>query len=246
MVYNERKSEPESWEAVINLFNAVKPFAQLVSTDVKELETQNENLGRQNSFRPLFLNRVRAVKFRIVLAENGFTLDSLNAIWTEKGKEGLDLALAAIDTLKDEKKTELLGLLDSFYDPSKVAIKPSIMPNSSRHRVRVNGAASSKHGAMISRSTSNEFGAGGDKSQRQSLMPDSTTKSPSPGKSGGRSHRKRNNTSNHSFGNANRPKKTETRLSKTELNKPAPKSVAVDNALATLPPMALPTPVATN
>ncbi|SPP73815.1 maternal protein exuperantia-1 [Drosophila guanche] len=262
MVYNvalqltnsERKSEPESSEAVINLFNAVKPFAQLVSTDVKELETQNENLGRQNSFRPLFLNyfrntlyhRVRAVKFRIVLAENGFTLDSLNDIWTEKGKEGLDLALAAIDTLKDEEKTELLDLLDSFYDPSKAAIKPSIKPNSSRRRVRVNGAASSKHGAMISRSTSNEFGAGGDKSQRQSSMPDSTTKSPSPGKSGGRSHRKRNNTRNNSFGNAKGPKKTETRSSKTELNKPAPKSVAVDNAMATPPPMALPTPVATN
>ncbi|XP_022228165.1 maternal protein exuperantia-1 [Drosophila obscura] len=260
MVYNvalqlsnsESKSEPETSDEVANLFNAVKPFAQLVSSDVMELQTQNENLGRQNSFRPVFLNyfrttlyhRVRAVKFRIVLAENGFTLDSLKAIWTEKRKEGLELVLTAISTLKPEEKTELLDLLDSFYDPSKATIKPSFKPNGTRRRTRANGAASSKNGAMSSRSTSAEFGAGGDKSQSQSSVPDSTTKSPSPSKTVGRSHRKRNNTRN-SFANAKGPKKADQLASNTELNTSAPESVPVDNAMPTqLPPMALPTQVA--
>jgi len=83
---------------------AIKPFAKLVGSDVQELDTQNENLERQNSFRPVFLNyfkttlyhRVRAVKFRIVLAENGFDLNTLSAIWADKRTEGLDMALQSI------------------------------------------------------------------------------------------------------------------------------------------------------
>ncbi|XP_017147052.2 maternal protein exuperantia-1 [Drosophila miranda] len=238
---SDRTSKPESSEALVNLFNAVKPFAKLVSSDVMELQTQNENMDRQNSFRPVFLyyfrttlyHRVRAVKFRIVLAENGFTLESLKAIWTEKRKEGLELALTDIDTLKTEEKTELVELLDSFFDPSKATIKPSFKPkgNGPRRRVRANGAASSKNGAMSSRSTSTEFGAGGDKSQSDGLsapVPDSTTKSPSPGKTGGRSYRKRNHT-RHSFGNAKGPKKAET------LNTAAPESPPKSPVAASTP-----------
>jgi len=94
---SDRKPEPESSEALENMFNAIKPFAKLVGSDVQELDTQNENLDRQNSFRPVFLNyfkttlyhRVRAVKFRIVLAENGFDLNTLSAIWADKRTEGV-------------------------------------------------------------------------------------------------------------------------------------------------------------
>ncbi|EDW35758.1 GL17430 [Drosophila persimilis] len=242
---SDRTSEPESSEQLVNLFNAVKPFAKLVSSDIMELQTQNENMGRQNSFRPVFLNyfrttlyhRVRAVKFRIVLAENGFTLDSLKAIWTEKRKEGLELALTNIDTLKTEEKTELVELLDSFFDPSKATIKPSFKPNGNgpRRRIRANGAASSKNGAMSSRSTSTEFGAGGDKSQSEGLsapVPDSTTKSPSSGKTGGRPHRKRNNTRN-GFGSAKGPKKAET------LNIAAPESLPPQSPVAVSTPVAI-------
>ncbi|EDW74378.1 uncharacterized protein Dwil_GK21418, isoform B [Drosophila willistoni] len=187
--------EVESSEALDNLFNALQPFAKPIEADIRELDTQNENLERQNSFRPVFLNyfkttlyhRVRAVKFRIVLAENGFDLSSLKTIWTENSSAGVDKALQSITSLKPEDKSELVELLDSYFDPNKTIIKPVIKTNNRRRSRRTNGASLSKSGTTggtsSSRSASTEFGAGGDKSQSLSSVPDSTTtKTPSPNK----------------------------------------------------------------
>ncbi|KAL7735082.1 hypothetical protein ACLKA6_002049 [Drosophila palustris] len=196
---NPHELMPESVEALGNLFKALKPFTEPISGDVKELDTQNLNLERQNSFRPVFLNyfkttlyhRVRAVKFRIVLAENGFDLTTLNDIWTDKHAAGLDTALQGIANLKGEDRTELVELLDSFFDPNKVTIKPIVKPNTVRRRNKRN-ALNHKSASSASHSASDEFGAGGDKSQSLSSVPDSTTKTPSPIKTGSRSQRKRN------------------------------------------------------
>ncbi|KAH8331511.1 hypothetical protein KR074_004709 [Drosophila pseudoananassae] len=245
---SDRKAEPESSEALTNLFNALKPFAKLVGSDVQELDTQNENLERQNSFRPVFLNyfkttlyhRVRAVKFRIVLAENGFDLNSLNAIWADQRTEGLDMALQSIGTLKNEDKTELLELLDSFFDPSKTTIKPVVKSNNNRRRNRRATGPPSKNEAASSRSASAEFGAGGDKSQSVSSVPDSTTKSPSPNKtasSGGRPQRKRN--SRHSMSGANGLKVAETSSSKGDLNNTAPAAVTSNVPTPSTAPVAI-------
>ncbi|KAH8258243.1 hypothetical protein KR038_008505 [Drosophila bunnanda] len=242
----ERKSEPESSEALENLFNALKPFAKLVGSDVQELDTQNENLERQNSFRPVFLNyfkttlyhRVRAVKFRIVLAENGFDLNFLNAIWTDKGTEGLDMALQSIGTLKTEDKSELIELLDSFFDPNKTTIKPVVKSNNTnnnRRRNRRNTNQPHKNGVITSRSTSTEFGAGGDKSQSVSSLPDSTTKSTSLNKTVvARPQSKRN--SRHSVGSVSESKVSDSDSApiKVELNNTAPAVIRVPS----------PTPVA--
>ncbi|KAH8372820.1 hypothetical protein KR009_005387 [Drosophila setifemur] len=247
LVNSARKAEPESSEELVNLFNALKPFAKLVGSDIQELDTQNENLERQNSFRPVFLNyfkttlyhRVRAVKFRIVLAENGFDLNSLNAIWTDKRTEGLDLALQSIDSLKIEDKTELLELLDSFFDPNKTTIKPVVKSNNRRRNRRASGPQA-KNGAASSRSASAEFGAGGDKSQSVSSVPDSTTKSPSPTKASSaavRPQRKRN--SRHSLGGANGLKVTDATSVKTELNNSAPADVTVNVPQPSTTPVAI-------
>ncbi|ALC41514.1 exu [Drosophila busckii] len=191
--------EPDSSDALKNLFEALQPYAEPLGCDIKELDTQNVNLERQNSFRPVFLNyfkttlyhRVRAVKFRIVLAESGFDLTTLNDIWTDKRSAGLDAALESIPNLKTEDKTELVELLDSFFDPNKVTIKPVCKPSTIRRRNKRNNTLS-KTASSGSRSASDEFGAGGDKSQSVSSVPDSTTKTPSPAKNGAKSQRKRN------------------------------------------------------
>ncbi|XP_068148198.1 maternal protein exuperantia [Drosophila tropicalis] len=186
--------EVESSDALDNLFNALQPFAKPIEADIRELDNQNDNLERQNSFRPVFLNyfkttlyhRVRAVKFRIVLAENGFDLSSLNNIWTENRSAGLEVALQSITNLKAEDKTELVELLDSYFDPNKTIIKPVVKSNNNRRRSRrANGPSSAKSvttgGTSSSRSASTEFGAGGDKPS----VPDSTTmKTQSPNKTG--------------------------------------------------------------
>ncbi|KAH8369720.1 hypothetical protein KR093_000682 [Drosophila rubida] len=222
---SDESGEPDS---VGNLFNALKPFTEPISGDVKELDTQNLNLERQNSFRPVFLNyfkttlyhRVRAVKFRIVLAENGFDLTTLNDIWTDKRASGLDAALQGIAHLKAEDKAELVELLDSFFDPNKVTIKPVIKHSTVRRRNKRNTLAQ-KSGSHGSHSASEEFGAGGDKSQSVSSVPDSTTKTPSPIKSGGRSQRKRNSRNSLDV--------KEVKSTETSLNNTAPASISVPN-----------------
>ncbi|XP_039479969.1 maternal protein exuperantia [Drosophila santomea] len=247
---SERKPEPKCSEAMENMFNAIRPFARLVGSDVQELDTQNENLERQNSFRPVFLNyfkttlyhRVRAVKFRIVLAENGFDLNTLSAVWADKGTEGLDMALQSIGRLKSEDKTELLELLDSYFDPKKTTLKPVVKANSNNNRRRNRrGAGQSAKNAMSSssRSASAEFGAGGDKSRSVSSVPDSTTKTPSPNKS--RTQRKRK--PRHSLGATPNGLKGAADISssgKSELNNTAPPAVTVTPVVAQPPP----TPVA--
>ncbi|XP_064547075.1 maternal protein exuperantia [Drosophila montana] len=226
---NLDSTEPESSEALSNLFDALKPFTEAISGDVKELDTQNVHLERQNSFRPVFLNyfkttlyhRVRAVKFRIVLAENGFDLTTLNDIWTEKRVEGLDAALQGIASLKAEDKNELVELLDSFFDPAKVTIKPIIKPSTIRRRNKRNTPNHKPGIGSGSRSASDEFGAGGDKSQSVSSVPDSTTKTPSPIKNGGRPQRKRNSRPSLN------PKEVKT--TESALNNTAPASISLPN-----------------
>lgn len=223
----DRGIEPESSEALVNLFAALKPFTEPISGDVKELDTQNLNLERQNSFRPVFLNyfkttlyhRVRAVKFRIVLAENGFDLTTLNDIWTDKRSSGLNAALQGISNLKTEDKAELVELLDSFFDPNKTTMKPIIKPSTVRRRNKRNNALTQKPGPH---SASDEFGAGGDKSQSVSSVPDSTTKSPSPIKNGGRPQRKRNS-------RASLTSSKDANSTESALNTAAPASIPLSN-----------------
>ncbi|KMY95319.1 maternal protein exuperantia [Drosophila simulans] len=248
------KTEPKSSEALENLFNAIRPFAKLVVSDILELDIQNENLERQNTFRPVFLNyfkttlyhRVRAVKFRIVLAENGFDLNKLSAIWAEKQTEGLDMALQSIGRLKIKDKTELLELLDSYFDPKKTTVKPVVNGNgnnnnnNNRRRNRRGGRHSVKNARSASSpSESTEFGAGGDKSCSVSSVPDSTTKTPSPNKP--RIHRKRN--SRQSLGATPNGLKVAADISSSgvsELNNSAPPAVTITPVVA----QPSPTPVA--
>lgn len=129
------------------LLNALQPFAQTIASDINELQTQNENLERQNSFRPVFIHyfkstlyhRVRAVKFRIILAEHGYDLQSLNAIWTEQKLDGLLQVFQTLEKLKEEDKTELANLFDSYFDPTKMTIRPAVKTNNNNNRRRRRG-----------------------------------------------------------------------------------------------------------
>lgn len=200
----EQKIESyDSPVAVERFLGAIQRYAQPIDCDLNELQTQNENLERQNSFRPVFLNyfkttlyhRVRAVKFRIILAEQGYDLPTLNAIWSEKQKEGLAEVLQVMEELKPDDKTELADLFDSYFDPSKTTIKPIVKSNNRRRNrrgIRSNntkndGSNSNSNNVRSSSTTAGaEQGAGGDKqggsvaNATVQQLPDSTTKSPTP------------------------------------------------------------------
>uniref|UniRef100_A0A1A9ZNK7 Uncharacterized protein n=1 Tax=Glossina pallidipes TaxID=7398 RepID=A0A1A9ZNK7_GLOPL len=201
----DSKESLDSSIAVDKMLNALHTYAKPVECDLNELQTQNENLERQNSFRPVFLNyfkttiyhRVRAVKFRIILAEHGYDLTTLNSIWSDKKRDGLVEVLQVIDELKVNDKTELADLFDSYFDPNKTTIKPIVKNNNRRRNRRGvrnnvrNGGNTPRNGTLGS---SAEQGAGGDKqaANTSANIPDSTTKSPKPHR-GKRNSRLRNN-----------------------------------------------------
>uniref|UniRef100_A0A1A9USI3 Uncharacterized protein n=1 Tax=Glossina austeni TaxID=7395 RepID=A0A1A9USI3_GLOAU len=226
----DNKELLDSSIAVDKMLNALQTYAKPIECDLNELQTQNENLERQNSFRPVFLNyfkttiyhRVRAVKFRIILAEHGYDLATLNSIWSDKKRDGLVEVLQVIDELKVNDKTELADLFDSYFDPNKTTIKP-IVKNNNRRRNRRGGKqilisniaktvkvneSKIKEMTLLVRNVRNggntprngalgssaEQGAGGDKqaANTSANIPDSTTKTPKTNR-GKRNSRLRNN-----------------------------------------------------
>lgn len=177
---------------VENLLNVVYEYSSPISQELDELQIQNKNLERQNSFRPVFLqyfkttlyHRVKAVKFRIILAENGHDLESLKAIWTEKRKEGLAEVIQAIQDLKPDEKNELIELLDCHFDPVKQPVKPVVKRSKRRNR---RSLVADKNKENIKPRDNNQ--GSGDKN-----VPDSTVKTPIKKMQGNRS--RNNSTSN--------------------------------------------------
>ncbi|XP_064536950.1 maternal protein exuperantia-like [Drosophila montana] len=167
--------EPRSSKDSGSLCQALGPYIDTIDIEIRDLDLENVNLKRQNSFRPLFLNyfkttvhRVRAVKFRILLAENGLDLGILNEIWKEIRMQGLISTLAPIENLTSKEKTELVILLDSYFDPNKVAIKP--VAKAARRRRRHNNSPASTTGEKETLD------------QNLSFQPDSTPKTSTPNK----------------------------------------------------------------
>lgn len=109
-------------------------FASPISTEISELDEQENILARQNSLRPVFLlyfkttiyHRVKAVTYRRVLAECGHDYESLRQVWQEKKREGVEAIINEIAELKEDERIELIELLDCHYDPEKQAFKPIV------------------------------------------------------------------------------------------------------------------------
>lgn len=139
---NLAKQECKEQSVEDYMLKLVNQYAHTIQVELDELQRESKNLERQNSFRPVFLqyfkttlyHRVKAVKFRIVLAENGHDLNSLSTIWNEKRKEGLAEVIQNVPDLKAEEKTELVDLFDSYFDPVKSTIKPVVKRNRRRNR----------------------------------------------------------------------------------------------------------------
>ncbi|EDW65856.2 maternal protein exuperantia-like [Drosophila virilis] len=167
--------EPRSSKDSGSLCQALSPYIDTMDIEIRDLDLENVNLKRQNSFRPLFLNyfkttvhRVRAVKFRILLAENGLDLGILNEIWNEIRMQGLISTLAPIESLTSKEKTELVILMDSYFDPKKIDIKP--VAKAARRRRRHNNSPASTTGGKETLD------------QNLSFQPDSAPKTSTPNK----------------------------------------------------------------
>lgn len=109
-------------------------LASPITCEISELDEQENILARQNSLRPVFLqyfkttiyHRVKAVTYRRVLAEYGHDFASLQQIWNDSKREGLEAVVSKISELKEEERTELVELLDCHFDPEKQQLKPVV------------------------------------------------------------------------------------------------------------------------
>jgi maternal protein exuperantia len=72
----------------------IRGYAPGLEKEFDDIAVQEQNLMRQNSLRPLFLeyfkttlyHRVKAVTYRRILAEQGYDFEALKTIWFEKNK----------------------------------------------------------------------------------------------------------------------------------------------------------------
>lgn len=109
-------------------------LASPITCEISELDEQEHILVRQNSLRPVFLqyfkttiyHRVKAVTYRRVLAEYGHDFASLQQVWNDSKREGLETVVNKITELKEDERTELVELLDCHFDPEKQQLKPVV------------------------------------------------------------------------------------------------------------------------
>lgn len=92
-IFSQKTLADDGEEAKITT-DLIQGYVHSVNGDIVELTDQNKCIDLQHTFRPVFVqyfktnlyHRYKAVTFRRVLAEKGFDLKSLEAIWTEKKK----------------------------------------------------------------------------------------------------------------------------------------------------------------
>lgn len=143
----------------------VYSYAHSIDLEIGGLKEQEFILQRQSTFRPVFLqyfrtalrHRVKAVNYRRVLAENGYDLQKLDAVWKEAKRDGIAAIIEKMEEIKEDERKELIELLDHFFDPEKEPVKPKVRYNSVRRRQR----SSSRPSRNPPRSRGNGYNGGG-------------------------------------------------------------------------------------
>ncbi|KAF5307488.1 hypothetical protein FQR65_LT06843 [Abscondita terminalis] len=115
----------------INTF--ISQFVNPVSAEEDEIATFKVLLERQNTFRPVFgalmkatvPERRHASHLRRLLAENNIDYDKLKTAYENDSKTGIEEILKnEVPNAKEKDLTELLEILDCFFDPQKKAVQP--------------------------------------------------------------------------------------------------------------------------
>ncbi|KAK9687303.1 Exuperantia SAM-like domain [Popillia japonica] len=116
-----------------HLTNLVRPYTNPVSAEEDEIIQFKVLLERQNTFKPVFgallratpVERQHASHLRRILAENNIDYDKIKNAFETGAKEGLEKVLKdEISNAKEEDLTELLEILDCFFDPDKKPVQP--------------------------------------------------------------------------------------------------------------------------
>ncbi|XP_050305860.1 maternal protein exuperantia [Anthonomus grandis grandis] len=115
------------------LMALICPFTNSLSDEEEETKALKVLLERQNTFRPVFgallkassTERHHANHLRRLLAENNINYDLLKEAYEKGAKDALDKILKQeIANANEADLTELLEILDCFFDPEKEPIRP--------------------------------------------------------------------------------------------------------------------------
>ncbi|XP_045483179.1 maternal protein exuperantia [Harmonia axyridis] len=128
-----------------HLIEFICPFTNPIIAEEEEIIELKDLLKIQNTFRPVFrdllsgtrLERKHASHLRRLLAENNINYDKLKEAYETEAKEGLDKILKSEVANAEEKDlTELLEILDCFFDPEKKPVQPKVRfyPNQNNNR----------------------------------------------------------------------------------------------------------------
>ena len=85
----------------------------------------------------LFLPRRRAVHFRRALADLKHDKDSLQELYDNQKREGIENLVKSLESVKEEDREELIEILDSYFDTEKKPVSPPVNPsmiNKNHHR----------------------------------------------------------------------------------------------------------------
>jgi maternal-effect protein exuperantia len=153
-----------SGDAKINdeiLISMLRPFVNPISAEEDEIKEFKILLDRQNTFKPVFgallkgtaPERQHASHLRRLLAEHNVDFDKCKAAFEKSGKDGLEQVLKIeLSDIKEEEMTELLEILDCYYDPEKKAVqpKPRFYQNKNRRfRTKSGGSVKDKNANKI-------------------------------------------------------------------------------------------------
>ena len=125
----------------------VLPYVGKIGAEEAEIAELKVLLQRQNTFRPVFgalmksdrLQRQHASHLRRLLAENNIDYNKLKAAFEKDAKEGLEKVLKEeIPNAKSNELTELLEILDCFFDPEKKPVQPKPRTFNPQRRSRFN------------------------------------------------------------------------------------------------------------
>lgn len=116
----------------------IRQYTKTVAGEEKDLADLKILLERQNTFAfPVFkelmrsnsANRQHASHLRRLLAENNIDYNQLSSSFGDGGRTALEgLLKKNVPNAKDEEFTELLEILDCYFDPDKKPVQPKPFP----------------------------------------------------------------------------------------------------------------------
>lgn len=142
MAYEGQAKELDEPAVNEQMHNFIREKALPLCSELEELVEKEESLTRQGGMREIFINyfsnsryhRRRAVNFRRALADDKQDKDTLQELYNNQKREGLENLVKSLESVKEEDREEFIGILDSYFGEEKKPAQPPVNPNAGKNR----------------------------------------------------------------------------------------------------------------